>query len=243
MISAAVEPGTISYTAAISACEKGDMWQSKFNGALWAWNLTQSATMQPSVHARKVSNAGSWLPRIRDPTPDPGSNPGSRPPTTDPGSYPGSRIQHRIPDPTPDPGSNTGSWIPTRIPAPTRDPGSNRGSRLQHRILDPTPDRGSNAGSWIPPRIPDPTPDPGSNHGRGNNAFFSIFYGVHFGRWRRQNSAKHPPGRGISKEDGMGRHPHRPQGRSKHRTPRGGWRKATATVFHPKAPSGLNGCG
>ena len=43
---------------------------------------------------------------------------------------------------------------------------------------------------------------------------------------------------GTSKEDGMGRQSHRHQGWSKLRTPRGGWRSTTATVFHPKSPAG-----
>ena len=70
----------------------------------------------------------------------------------------------------------------------------------------------------------------------GKNAFSSIFDGVHFGGWRSQNLAKHPPVGGFSREDGMGRDSHRPQGWSKQRTPRGGWRMASATVFHPEAP-------
>ena len=44
------------------------------------------------------------------------------------------------------------------------------------------------------------------------------------------------PGGGTSKEDGMGRQSHRHQGGSKLRTPRGGWRSTTATVFHLKSP-------
>jgi hypothetical protein len=34
-------------------------------------------------------------------------------------------------------------------------------------------------------------------HGWGKESFLSIFYGVHFGGWRRQNSAKLPPGIGV----------------------------------------------
>ena len=45
-----------------------------------------------------------------------------------------------------------------------------------------------------------------------------------------------PPVGGFSKEDGMGRDSHIPKGWSKQRTPRGGWRMASATVFHPEAP-------
>ena len=42
-------------------------------------------------------------------------------------------------------------------------------------------------------------------------SILSVLYGVHFGGWRRQNSAKHPPVGVFSKEDGMVRHPHRPK--------------------------------
>ena len=100
---------------------------------------------------------------------------------------------------------------------------------------------------YPPPPQHLPQCSPPMPHGWGKNAFSRFLMGCILEDGEGKIQTNHSPGGGFSKEDWMGRHPHRPQGRSKRRTPR--WmEKGHSHGLHcarmcPKAPSGCNGYG
>ena len=102
--------------------------------------------------------------------------------------------------------SGTKWTLPERLGSRTPRPGLTR-TPVPGSPVAPRP--GVTRGPGGPPCVPAPGSPVAPKE--ASLSILSVFYGVHFGGWRQQNSAKHPPVGVLSKEDGMVRHPHRPK--------------------------------